>query len=114
MLLQVSVLGRPVPDSATSFRSILSVPDEKAVIIPARLRPDPLGRSSKRLTTTGCKWVSANARRYQVPAASGLRTPFANSVSFSSVRFSYSRRPARRGSALRRREERELHSRKLH
>src|SRR5215203_2339948 len=65
MLLQVSVLGRPVPDSATSFRSILSVPDEKAVIIPARLRPDPLGRSSKRLTTTGCKWVSANARRYK-------------------------------------------------
>src|SRR5215208_6284107 len=34
-------------------------------VIPARLRPDPLGRSSKRLTTTGCKWVSANARRYK-------------------------------------------------
>src|SRR5215213_6036881 len=37
-------------------------------MIPARLRPDPLGRSSKRskrLTTTGCKWVSANARRYE-------------------------------------------------
>jgi transposase, IS6 family len=24
-----------------------------------------LGRSSKRLITTGCKWVSANARRYE-------------------------------------------------
>src|SRR5215211_3060407 len=38
-------------------------------VIPARLRPDPLGRSSKRskrLTTTGCKWVSANARRYHI------------------------------------------------
>src|SRR5215216_4079002 len=38
-------------------------------LIPARLRPDPLGRSSKRLTTTGCKWVSANARRYYAAAA---------------------------------------------
>src|ERR687897_665667 len=34
-------------------------------LIPARLRPDTLGRSSKRLITTGCKWVSANARRYE-------------------------------------------------
>jgi hypothetical protein len=25
-----------------------------------------LGRSSKRLTTTGCEWVSANARRYHI------------------------------------------------
>ena len=32
-------------------------------IIPAPLRPDTLGRSSKRLTTTGCERVSANARR---------------------------------------------------
>src|SRR5215213_10978223 len=46
------------------------------VVIPARLRPDPLGRSSKRskrLTTTGCKWVSANARRYHVHRDGGHR-----------------------------------------
>ena len=36
-------------------------------LIPERLRPDTLGRSSKRkrLTTTGRKRVSANARRYK-------------------------------------------------
>src|SRR5215203_171914 len=39
-------------------------PCSVALLIPARLRPDTLGRSSKRLITTGCKWVSANARRY--------------------------------------------------
>src|SRR5918994_951844 len=33
--------------------------------MPARLRPGTLGRSSKGLITTGCKWVSANARRYE-------------------------------------------------
>jgi hypothetical protein len=38
----------------------------RPAVIPARFRPDTLGRSSRRVTTTGCERVSANARRYHV------------------------------------------------